>query len=82
MWGQKTKALFNFDRVGSKSKRVTNVTESASKGAFVLTMADTSEIYSGDQIALTMKTPAAEAQLLAGLTVDEGWTALTDGMQV
>ena len=63
MWGQKTKALFNFDRVGSKSKRVTNVTESASKGAFVLTMADTSEIYSGDQIALTMKTPAAEVYL-------------------
>ena len=82
MWGQKTNALFNFDRVGSKSKRVTNVTESASKGAFVLTMADTSEIYSGDQIALTMKNPAAEAQLLAGRTVDEGWTALTDGMQV
>ena len=82
MWGQKTKALFNFDRTGFKSRRVTNVTLDARKGAFVLTVGDTSEIYSGDQIALTMKNPAATPQLLSGLTVDEGWTALSDGMQV
>ena len=82
MWGQKTKALFTFDRVGPKSKRVTNITEGALKGAFVLTVGDTSEIFSGDQIALSMNNPAAEAQLLAGLTPDEGWTALTNGMQV
>ena len=82
MWGQKTNALFTFDRVGPKSRRVTNITEGALKGAFVLTVADTSEIFSGDQIALSMNNPAAEAQLLAGLTPDEGWTALTNGMQV
>ena len=58
------------------------VANTALKGAFVLTVGDTSEIFSGDQIALSMNNPAAEAQLLAGLTPDEGWTALTNGMQV